>query len=211
MEYQVEQAIEVLGATPGVLDAMLSGLSDPWVMNNYGPDTFSPFDVVGHLIHGEKADWIPRAQIILDYGEARPFEPFNRYAMYEASKGKTIGDLLAMFAELRGQNIAHLRAMNLTEEQLSLTGIHPELGRVTLENHLALWVCHDLSHTHQIAKSMAFLASGTAKARASIARVTRSNTAMLTAVRRMAVYSSSPAMTMVVCRHRCHTNPTSHS
>lgn len=156
MEFRLGQAIEVLSRTPAVVDAMLGGLSEPWVENNYGEKTFSPFDVVGHLIHGERADWIPRARIILEHGEARPFESFDRYAMYEASKGKSIGELLGEFADLRSANIVALEAMELTSEQLALRGRHPELGSVTLENLLATWVTHDLNHIHQIAKSMAF-------------------------------------------------------
>lgn len=160
MQYDIEQAIDVLSRTPRVLSAMLNGMngtpSEPWAMNNYGPDTFSPFDVIGHLIHGEKTDWIPRARIILDYGEDRPFETFDRYAMYEANRGKHMDELLDTLAKLRAENIENLRAMKITEKHLALTGIHPELGRITLGNLLATWVCHDLSHTHQIAKSMAF-------------------------------------------------------
>lgn len=156
MEFQIEQAIEVLSRTPAVLEAMLGDLSEPWVHNNYGEKTFSPFDVVGHLIHGERVDWIPRARIILEHGERKPFEPFDRYAMYEASKGKSIGELLHTFAELRSKNIDSLRAMEISSEQLVLRGTHPELGPATLENLLATWVVHDLNHIHQIAKSMAY-------------------------------------------------------
>lgn len=156
MQFQISEAIEVLSRTPAVLDAMLGGLSEPWVENNYGEKTFSPFDVVGHLIHGERVDWISRARIILEHGEARPFESFDRYAMYEASKGKSISELLGEFADLRSANIVALEAMELTSEQLALRGRHPELGAVTLGNLLATWVAHDLNHIHQIAKSMAF-------------------------------------------------------
>ncbi len=156
MEFQIDEAIEVLSRTPAVLEAMLGGLSDPWVQNNYGEKTFSPFDVVGHLIHGERVDWIPRARIILEHGERKPFEPFDRYAMYEASRGKSMGELLHTFAELRAKNLDALRAMDISPEQLALRGTHPELGPVTLENLLATWVAHDLNHIHQIAKSMAF-------------------------------------------------------
>ncbi len=155
MQFQISEAIEVLSRTPAVLDAMLGGLSEPWVQNNYGEKTFSPFDVVGHLIHGERADWIPRARIIIEQGESQPFEPFDRYAMYEASKGKSMGELLHTFGELRAKNLDMLRAMEISPEQLALRGTHPELGSVTLESLLATWVAHDLNHIHQIAKSMA--------------------------------------------------------
>lgn len=156
MEFSLEQAVEVLRRTPNVVDAMLRGLSDPWVMNNYGLDTFSPFDVVGHLIHGEKTDWIPRLRIILEHRDSVPFEPFDRYAMYEASKGKRIADLLGEFASLRNDNIESLMAMKLTSNHLEYCGKHPALGIVTVRNLLATWVAHDLNHTHQIAKSMAW-------------------------------------------------------
>lgn len=156
MKFDLHQAIEVLERTPGVLRAMLAGLSQPWVQNNYGPETFSPFDVVGHLIHGERHDWMPRMVIILEHGPHKPFEPFDRYAMYEDSKGKTIDGLLDTFARLRSQNIAELTRLQLTPQQLTMTGTHPDLGEVTLEQLMATWVVHDLNHTHQIAKAQAW-------------------------------------------------------
>lgn len=156
MNFQPEQGIEVLGRTPAVLRALLGGLSDVWVLSNYGDKTFSPFDVVGHLIHGERTDWIPRARIILAHGEARAFEPFDRYAMYKDSQGKSLAELLDTFETLRRQNVGELQAMQLTPEKLALRGTHPELGAVTMEQLLAMWVVHDLNHIHQIAKSMAF-------------------------------------------------------
>ncbi|MCH7840799.1 MAG: DinB family protein, partial [Planctomycetes bacterium] len=156
MNFQPEQGIDVLGRTPAVLRTMIGGLSDVWVLSNYGDKTFSPFDVVGHLIHGDRADWIPRAKIILAHGESKAFEPFDRYAMYEDSKGKSLADLLDTFETLRKQNIGELQAMQLTPEKLALRGTHPELGVVTMEQLLATWVVHDLNHIHQIAKSMAF-------------------------------------------------------
>lgn len=156
MNFELNQAVEVLERTPTVLNAMLDGVSEPWITSNYGPDTFSPFDVVGHLIHGEREDWIPRARMILEHGESKPFEPFDRYAMYKDSAGKSIDELLATFAALRDQNVTALRAMNLKPEQLDLRGTHPELGRVTMRQLLATWVVHDLNHIHQIAKCMAY-------------------------------------------------------
>lgn len=156
MNFRPEQGIEVLGRTPAVLRTLIGGLSDVWVLSNYGDKTFSPFDVVGHLIHGERTDWIPRARIILAHGEARAFEPFDRYAMYQDSKGKSLAELLDTFETLRRQNIRELQAMKLTPEKLALRGTHPELGAVTMEQLLAIWVVHDLNHIHQIAKSMAF-------------------------------------------------------
>ncbi len=156
MKFQLDHAIEVLSNTPGVLRAMLQGLSEPWVRNNYGPETFSPFDVVGHLIHGERTDWMDRLRIILEHGESRPFDPFDRYAMYEASRGKPIGELLDEFEVLRRRNLAELSGLKLQPAQFSLRGMHPALGLVTLQNLLATWVTHDLGHIHQIAKCMAW-------------------------------------------------------
>lgn len=156
MNFQIDHAIEILERTPSALRAMLSGLSEPWVMSNYGDKTFSPFDVVGHLIHGERTDWMPRARLILEHGEAKPFEPFDRYAMYEASRGKTIGELLDTFETLRRENVKALRNLALSANDLARRGTHPELGPVTLENLLATWTVHDLNHVAQIAKAMAF-------------------------------------------------------
>jgi hypothetical protein len=156
MKFDLEQALKVLTRTPNVLQAMLGELSSPWVMNNYGEKTFSPFDVVGHLIHGERTDWMPRVRVILKHGEEKPFEPFDRYAMYVASKGKSIDELLDSFTRLRGENVDELRRLNLAPSHLERRGKHPALGAVTLGQLLATWVVHDLNHIHQIAKSMAF-------------------------------------------------------
>lgn len=156
MHFRLDEAVDVLQRTPAVLGAWLEDVREPWYRNNYGPETFSPFDVVGHLIHGERTDWIPRARIILEHGCARPFEPFDRYAMYEASKGTTMADLLDTFARLRAGSLRTLHSFHLTEAQLQREGTHPALGRVTLGQLLATWVTHDLNHIHQIAKSMAF-------------------------------------------------------
>ena len=156
MKFELDRAVEILERTPAVLRSMLTGLSEPWIRNSYGEKTFSPFDVVGHLIHGERTDWIPRARIILERGEARAFEPFDRYAQFTQSQGKTIGELLDTFERLRGENIEELRALRLTPQKLALTGRHPELGSVTMEQLLATWTVHDLNHIHQIAKCMAW-------------------------------------------------------
>ena len=135
---------------------LLTGLDDPWTKTNYGKDTFSPFDVIGHLVHGEKEDWLGRAKIILDHGESRPFGSFDRYAMYEDSKGKTIEDLLDEFESLRKAKLVELEGLNISEDQLSLNGTHPQLGKVTLSQLLATWVAHDLHHIAQICKAMAY-------------------------------------------------------
>jgi len=156
MKFQIDQGIEILASTPGVLRSMLAGLGDLWITGNYGEGTFSPFDVVGHLIHGERTDWIPRAKIILAHGESQPFEPFDRYAMFEESKGRSIAELLDTFESLRRENIQTLGDLNLTPERLNFRGTHPALGPVTLGQLLATWVVHDLNHLAQIAKAMAF-------------------------------------------------------
>ncbi|MGE0481047.1 MAG: DinB family protein [Phycisphaerae bacterium] len=156
MNFQLADAVAVLGRTPGVLHTLLGNLPEPWITNNYGPQTFSPFDVVGHLIHGERTDWMPRVRLILEHGPAKPFQPFDRYAMIEQNKGKSIGELLETFSTLRMENIAQLAALNLGPRELALRGKHPALGDVTMENLLATWVAHDLNHIHQVAKCMAW-------------------------------------------------------
>jgi hypothetical protein len=155
VESQLPQAIEILERTPRVLSALLDGLSDAWLHGNEGPETFSPFDVVGHLIHGEETDWIPRARIILEHGESQPFTPFDRFAFYGKSQGKSLAELLVTFETLREQNLEILRGLDLTPEQLELKGTHPELGQVTLGQLLATWCTHDLGHLGQIARVMA--------------------------------------------------------
>ncbi len=155
MKYELSQAVEVLERTPRVLREMLSGLNGAWTHSNYGEDTFSPFDVLGHLIHGEKADWIARTRIILEHGPARPFDRYDRYAQFEASRGKTVDDLLDEFERLRAANLKALADLRLTPPQLALKGTHPSLGAVTLGNLLATWVAHDMNHVAQIAKCMA--------------------------------------------------------
>src|SRR5438105_431666 len=132
MELQLPHAIEILQRTPSTLNSLLRDLSEPWLVQNEGPETWSPHDVVGHLIHAENSDWIPRAQIILEHGEERAFEPFDRFAMFEKFKGKPIGELLDTFARMRGESLRELRMMNLTPALLEKRGRHPELGVVTL-------------------------------------------------------------------------------
>lgn len=156
MTFEIERSLEVLQRTPAALQALLGGLSDFWVMRNYGEATFSPFDVVGHLIHAEQVNWMTRARLILEQGAAVPFPAFDRYAMYESSKGKSMADLLETFSRLRAKNLDDLKALRLTKENLDLPGIHPQIGAVTLKNLIAAWVVHDLGHLHQVAKSMAY-------------------------------------------------------
>jgi len=155
MEFDLEEAMAALSRMPAALKAMLSGLPRNWTENNEGPETWSPYDVIGHLIHGERVDWIPRAKIILEHGEARPFDPFDRFAQFEESKGKTLGELLEEFAALREQNLATLREMKIGAGDFEKTGRHPALGKVTLKELLATWVTHDLDHIAQIARTMA--------------------------------------------------------
>ncbi len=155
MEFELERTIEVLERTPRTLRSLLEDLPDAWTRGNEGPETFSPFDVLGHLIHGEETDWIPRTEIILEHGASRPFTPFDRFAFREVSQGKSLADLLATFETLREKNIASLKALDLGAEQLDLVGTHPELGSVTLRQLLATWTVHDLAHLGQIARVMA--------------------------------------------------------
>ena len=153
--FQLDEAVAVLTRTPGTLRSMLEGLPPVWIENNEGGETWSPYDVVGHLIHGEQTDWIARATIILEEGEARPFTPFDRFAQFEESEGKSLGELLDEFEALRRENLAKLAALGLGEADLAKTGMHPALGRVTLGELLATWVAHDLDHVVQIARTMA--------------------------------------------------------
>jgi hypothetical protein len=154
MRFDLTEAMPVLERTPRVLRDLLTGLPDGWGRATEGPDTWSPFDVVGHLIHGERTDWVARMEIILHDGEDRTFTPFDRFAQFEASSGKTLDELLDTFAWLRAANLARLQVHELTEADLNRRGRHPELGPVTLRQLLATWVAHDLSHIGQIVRVM---------------------------------------------------------
>lgn len=155
MTIALKHVLELLQRTPSTLQSLLRGLSGDWVLQNEGPDTWSPFDVVGHLIHGEETDWIPRLEIILNEGASKSFEPFDRFAQYEKSKGKTIETLLDEFQELRLSNISQLKSLKLSEDDLKKTGMHPALGIVTAGQLLATWTTHDLNHIAQITRVMA--------------------------------------------------------
>lgn len=155
MRIDLEHATDILSRTPVVLDSLLRDLSAGWTSGNEGAETWSPFDVLGHLVHGERTDWLPRVRIILQSGESRSFEPFDRFAQFEASAGKSVEDLLDAFAELRSENIRALNELNLTEADLARKGAHPELGAVTLGELIATWVVHDLDHIAQITRTMA--------------------------------------------------------
>ncbi len=155
MDFEIRHALAVLERTPAVFRALLAGLPDAWVTPNEGPETFSAFDNLGHVIHGERADWIPRARIILAQGQNRTFEPYDRFAQVRESAGKTVAHLLDEFAALRAQNLETLRGWNLTDAQLALPGEHPALGTVTLRQLLSTWVAHDLGHLAQTSRVMA--------------------------------------------------------
>jgi hypothetical protein len=150
MKFQIEQAVEILSSTPAVLKSLLGNLSGDWTLKNENSEEWSPFDIVGHYIHAEETDWIPRAGIILKQGENPVFEPFDRFAQFERSQGKTLAELLETFAGLRRKSLETLQSWDLSPEQLALKGIHPELGEVDLEQLLATWVVHDLTHIRQI-------------------------------------------------------------
>jgi len=155
MGYDIGNSIEILRRTPELLRGLLSGLPAELIGATEGEGTWSPFDVVGHLIHGEKTDWIPRAEVILGPSPDKRWTPFDRDAMIEINRGKTPEALLDEFASLRSANIARLTAFGLDEEKLDLKGVHPEFGEVTLRQHLATWVAHDLSHISQVVRILA--------------------------------------------------------
>ena len=153
--FSIDEAVAILERTPATLDALLRGLPETWINGNEGDKTWSPFDVVGHLIHGERTDWIPRARIILEQGESKPFDKFDRFAQFALSKERSLPALLDEFASLRRQNLQALRALNLTDADLDRRGRHPELGVVTLRQLLSTWVAHDLDHIVQISRVLA--------------------------------------------------------
>lgn len=155
MDFDLNAGIVVLQRTPWILRTMLAGLPDEWTDATEGPDTWSPYIIVGHLIHGERTDWIPRARIILAQGPDRRFVPFDRFAQLHGDQSRPFVELLDEFASLRFENLATLLGWRLSDEQLNLEGEHPELGPVTLRQLLASWVTHDLGHVAQIARVMA--------------------------------------------------------
>ena len=155
MEFSIDQMIPVLARTPATLDAMLRDLPEEWTHANEGPSTWSAFDVVGHLIHGEQTDWLVRTRLILEHGESRAFEKFDREAQFRDSAGKTLPQLLDEFAHLRAENLVALQALDIQPEQFALRGRHPALGTVTLSELLATWPVHDMTHVHQIARILA--------------------------------------------------------
>lgn len=153
--HNLQDTIALIARTPAALNALLRDLPQSWTQRNEGEGTWSVYDVIGHLIHGEKTDWMPRMRIILEQGEARPFDKFDRWAQQRESEGKTLPQLLDEFARLRAENLDQLRALNLSEQDLAKRGRHPALGTVTLSHLLATWAAHDLTHLHQISRIMA--------------------------------------------------------
>ena len=150
--FVLDEAVAILSRTPATLDALLRGLPEPWIAAHEGGESWSPYDIVGHLIHGERADWLPRARTILEHGESRAFEPFDRLAQFEESRGRTLEQLLDTFAAERQRSLRELAALTLMPSDLDRRGRHPEFGAVTLRQLLSTWVAHDLDHVMQIAR-----------------------------------------------------------
>lgn len=155
MDHNLSHTISLLSRTPASLNVLLRDLPEAWTLRNEGENTWSAFDVVGHLIHGERTDWMPRAKMILQFGDTKPFEPFDRWGQEREVQGKSLAQLLDEFSRLRSENLTELRAMNLCPEDLERRGRHPALGLVTLSELLATWAAHDLTHLHQISRVMA--------------------------------------------------------
>ena len=155
MTFNLDEALEILSRSPESLRSLLSGLSNGWIQHNEGPETWTPYDVLGHLVNAEQSNWMPRLNMILEHGERQSFEAFDRFAHFKTSEGQSIDDLLAAFAQIRAQNLNVLRSYALTEQDLNKTGTHPEFGQVKLSELLATWVVHDLSHIRQIVRTMA--------------------------------------------------------
>ena len=155
MTFNLSKSIEILSKTPETLSTLLDGLSDEWLLSNEGENTWSPYDIIGHLVHGEKTDWIVRTKIILSSEKNKTFEPFDRFAQENDNKGKNIQELLEEFKTLRSQNLQELEALHITKSDFTKKGIHPELGEVSLQQLLATWTVHDLGHIAQISRVMA--------------------------------------------------------
>jgi DinB superfamily len=155
MEHNLPQTLSLLAHTPAALNALLRDLPESWTLRNEGENTWSPYDIVGHLIHGERTDWMPRARLILQFGESQPFSPFDRWGQARENQGKSLHQLLDEFSRLRSEGLSELRTLNLQPEDLARRGRHPALGSVSLSELLATWPVHDLTHLHQIARVMA--------------------------------------------------------
>lgn len=155
MEHNLEQTIALLSRTPAALNALLRDLPEVWISRSEGGNTWNTFDVVGHLVYAERADWMPRVKLILQFGESKAFEPFDRLGQVRESQGKSLGQLLDEFAHVRSKNLDELRTLNLQQQDLERRGRHPSLGAVTLSQLLATWAAHDLTHLHQLSRIMA--------------------------------------------------------
>ena len=155
MKFDLKNTIEILEKTPDILESYLDGLSNNWLKKNEGENTWSPYDILGHLIFGEKTDWIIRAKIILSPSEDKVFEPFDRFAQLKGDQSKPVSALIAEFKSLRKSNLKELKALNISNEDLNRKGIHPEFGEVTLQQLISAWVVHDLGHISQISRVMA--------------------------------------------------------
>ncbi len=156
MEHNLQNSIALLTRTPAAINILVRDLPEEWTFRNEGENTWSVFDIVGHLIHGERTDWMARTRIILQFGETKPFDRFDRWAQQRESEGKSLPQLLDDFAQLRSHNLSELRALNLKPEDLRKRGTHPALGTVALSELLATWAAHDLTHLHQISRVMAY-------------------------------------------------------
>ncbi len=155
MTFEINKSIEILERTPAVLEHLLGGLSAEWLKSNEGENTWSPYDIVGHLIHGEKTDWIVRARIILSNSKNKTFEPYDRFAQMQEDQERSIEELLSEFQELRTKNLNELKDLQIIDTKLEERGMHPELGEVNLKQLLSTWVVHDLGHLSQISRVMA--------------------------------------------------------
>jgi hypothetical protein len=156
MSHNLDDTLSLLARTPATLNTLLRDLPESWTLRNEGENTWNAFDVVGHLVHGERTDWMPRVNCILQHGEAQAFEPFDRWAQDRESQGKSLAQLLDEFASLRSENLAALRALTLQPQDLARRGLHPSLGTVTLSQLLATWAAHDMTHLHQLSRIMAW-------------------------------------------------------
>ncbi len=155
MEHNLQDTMSLLARTPAVLNALLRDQPEVWILRNEGESTMSAFEVVGHLTHAERTNWMPRVRTILEFGDTRAFGSFDRFGHVQESQGKSLGQLLDEFARLRSENLDELRALNLRREDLERRGRHPALGTITLSELLATWAAHDLTHLHQISRVMA--------------------------------------------------------
>ena len=153
--HNLQDTISLLARTPATLNSLLRDLPDIWIHRNEGPNTWSAFEVVGHLLYGEREDWMPRVKLILKFGDTKPFVPFDRWGHEREIQGKSLAELLDEFARVRAENLRELRALNLSPEDLNRRGRHPSLGPVTLSQLIATWPVHDLTHVHQVSRLMA--------------------------------------------------------